>query len=232
MRHRRIGLAIAAVVAVAASAVAALALLPDDDVPAGCDDIRAYQERYGEIETLGDGRRTLTVLGDSYSAGDALTDRGSRWTDALVELDPDLTVRLDAIAFTGYANPGACGPDSYRDRIDRAADGAQTLVIQGGLNDVFAEADTIERAVADVLDTATAEATDVMIVGPMDVPGRDGEARVDALLAEAAAQRGLPYVSTLEWGLPVGNDRVHLTPDGHRQYADRILGALDDAGLR
>lgn len=226
MRHRRIGLAIAAVVVVAASAVAALALLPDDDVPAGCDDIRAYQERYGEIETLGEGSGRIAVLGDSYAAGDALSDRGTRWSDFLAQRATGDTVLLDAVPLTGYVNEGACGPNAFEDRIDRLVDtGADTLVIQGGLNDVSAEPESLRRSAAAVLDAAEAVPR-VVVVGPMDVPGRDGEAAVDVVLAEEAAARGMTYVSALDWDLPVGRDRIHLTPAGHAEYAERILGAL------
>ncbi|GAB3268161.1 hypothetical protein B5M43_001990 [Microbacterium sp. MEC084] len=231
MRHRRILAAVLAASALAAGgAVAAVSLTRAEDAPPGCDDIRAYQQRFGEIERLGAGDRELTVLGDSYSAGDSLRDRGRRWTDALPALEPGLTVELDAIAFTGYVNTGGCGPNSFRDRIDRAvAEVDRTLVIQGGLNDVYAQPATLERAASAVLDAARA-VDRVVVVGPVDVPGREGEAAVDGVLADAAEARGLAYVSTLDWDLPVGPDRVHLTAEGHRAYAERLRDALVVAG--
>lgn len=225
VRRVVIAVAVAAVVLVGAAAAAVSLTRPAE--PPGCDDIRAYQERYGAVETLGDGADTVAVLGDSYAAGDELSDRGDRWTDALAALDEGLTVRVDAVPFTGYVNRGGCGPHAFGDRVDRAtraaADG--TLIVQGGLNDVFADRDTLRRQAARVLDAA-ADAGRVIVVGPMDVPGREGEARVDAVLADAARERGLTYVSALEWDLPVGADRIHLTADGHRAYAERILAAL------
>ncbi|OCG75726.1 SGNH/GDSL hydrolase family protein [Microbacterium sediminis] len=224
VRRTVIAAAVAAVVLVGA-AVAAVSLTRSAEPP-GCDDIRAYQERYGEIETLGDGDQAIAVLGDSYAAGDELADRGDRWTDALAALDGDLTVRVDAVPFTGYVNRGGCGPHSFADRIDRAVAAADgTLVIQGGLNDVFAGREALRRATERVLDAA-AGVPRVIVVGPMDVPGREGEAAVDAVLAAEARERGLAYVSALEWDLPVGADRIHLTADGHRAYAERILAAL------
>lgn len=225
MPARRIALIVLLGAAVLGGAAWAATLAAPDEPP-GCDDIRAYQERYGEIETLGHGERTVAVLGDSYAAGDELSDRGARWTDAIVELDADLTVRLDAVPFTGYVNSGGCGPNAFTDRIDRlAAEADGTLVIQGGLNDVFAGSDALRRSAAAVLDAA-AGVPRVIVVGPMDVPGRDGEARVDRLLAAAARERGLTYVSALDWDLPVGPDEIHLTAEGHRAYAERILEVL------
>lgn len=198
--------------------------------PPGCDDIRAYQERYGEVERLGSGSVPITVLGDSYSAGDTLDDRGTRWTDVLVEIAPDAHVILDAVPFTGYANRGACGPNSFVDRIDRAADGAQTLVLQGGLNDVFADADTLEVAVGEVFDAAAA-ADDVVVLGPLDVPGRDGESAVDGALEAAARAHGFTYVSALDWDLPLASDGVHPTRDGDRRYAELVRDVLLEHGV-
>lgn len=198
--------------------------------PPGCDDIRAYQDRYGEVETLGDGPEQITVLGDSYSAGDTLDDRGHRWTDLLVELDPDLTVTLDAVPFTGFANAGACGPNAFTDRIERVAGADGPLVIQGGLNDVFAEPETLARAADEVLTAAAAE--QVVVIGPIDVPGRTGEVQVDAALRAAADAHGAHFVSALDWDVPIAADEVHPTAAGDRRYAELVLDALDDAGVR
>lgn len=225
MRRRTLLLSLAAVAALAAAGTIAMSVTRADE-PAGCDDIRAYQQRYGEIETLGEGSGRIAVLGDSYAAGDALSDRGTRWSDFLAQRVTGDTVLLDAVPLTGYVNEGACGPNAFEDRIDRLVDtGADTLVIQGGLNDVSAEPESLRRSAAAVLDAAEAVPR-VVVVGPMDVPGRDGEAAVDVALAEEAAARGMTYVSALDWDLPVGRDRIHLTPAGHAEYAERILGAL------
>lgn len=225
MRRRTLLLSLAAVAALAAAGTIAMSVTRADE-PAGCDDIRAYQQRYGQIETLGDGSGRIAVLGDSYAAGDALSDRGTRWSDFLAQRATGDTVLLDAVPLTGYVNEGACGPNAFEDRIDRLVDtGADTLVIQGGLNDVSAEPESLRRSAAAVLDAAEAVPR-VVVVGPMDVPGRDGEAAVDVVLAEEAAARGMTYVSALDWDLPVGRDRIHLTPAGHAEYAERILDAL------
>ncbi|WP_345750967.1 SGNH/GDSL hydrolase family protein [Microbacterium rhizophilus] len=232
MRTRRIVIAAAAAAVLAAgAAVAVVSITRATAEPPGCDDIRAYQERYGEIETLGHGPRELTVLGDSYSAGDALTDRGQRWTDWLVQLDPELTVRLDAIPFTGFVNRGACGPNAFPDRIARAVEAADDiLIVQGGLNDVYAEPENVARAAREVLKAA--EGVDhVVVVGPIDAPGREGEREVDTVLQREAAARGLTYVSTLDWELPFGRDRVHPTAEGHRIYAQKVLDALAGAEI-
>ncbi len=231
MRLRRIVLAAAIASVLVAGVAAAVSLTRAQAGHPGCADIRAYQERYGEIETLGHGERSLAVLGDSYSAGDTLSDRGQRWTDVLVTLQPDVTVTLAAVGSTGYANPGLCGRDSFRDRIDdllaRADD---TLIIQGGINDALVDPADVERSVAEVLDAARA-ADQVVVVGPIDAPAISGEDRVDALLEREAAEHGMTYISTLDWELPFGPDRLHLTADGHRAYAERVRDGLVDAGI-
>ncbi|MER7796663.1 SGNH/GDSL hydrolase family protein [Microbacterium sp. NPDC096154] len=232
MRTRRILIAVVATAVLVAGAVAAFALTRSQAAAPGCADIQAYQERYGEVEPLGRGARGVTVLGDSYSAGDTLSDRGQRWTDELVRLEPDLTVTLDAVGGTGYANPGLCGDESFRDRIGRAlevSDG-DPLIIQGGINDVFAHPADLEAAVDDVLAHAEA-AGEVVLIGPIDAPATDRERDVDALLAREAQRHGFAYISTLEWRLPFGADRLHLTAEGHRAYAERVRDALRQAGV-
>jgi len=229
MRTRRIVLAAAAVLLAAGGGLTAVSLTRAAGAPAGCDDIRAYEQRYGEVETIGHGPRALTVLGDSYAAGDEAADRGRRWTDALAQMDPRLTVSLDAVPFTGFVNSGACGPNAFPDRVDRAARAADVLVVQGGLNDVFADRRDLERAAAEVLDAAAA-AERVVVIGPVDAPAREREEDVDALLAAAAGERGMTYVSTLGWDLPFDRDGVHLTPEGNRAYAERVHAALAEAG--
>ncbi len=231
MRLRRIVLAAAIASVLVAGVAAAVSLTRAQAGHPGCADIRAYQERYGEIETLGHGARSIAVLGDSYSAGDTLSDRGQRWTDVLVTLQPDVTVTLAAVGSTGYANPGLCGRDSFRDRIDDVlARTDDTLIIQGGINDALVDPADVERSVTEVLDAARA-ADRVAVVGPIDAPAIDGEDRVDALLERETAERGMTYISTLDWDLPFGPDRLHLTADGHRAYAERVRDGLVDAGI-
>jgi lysophospholipase L1-like esterase len=230
MRLRRIVLAAALASVLVAGVATAVSLTRAQAGHPGCADIRAYQERYGEIETLGHGERSIAVLGDSYSAGDTLSDRGQRWTDVLVTLRPDVTVTLAAVGGTGYANPGLCGRDSFRDRIDDVlARADDILIIQGGINDALVDPADVERSVPEVLDAARAD--QVVVVGPIDAPAISGEDRVDALLEREAAERGMTYISTLDWDLPFGPDRLHLTADGHRAYAERVRDGLVDAGI-
>ncbi|WP_203138043.1 SGNH/GDSL hydrolase family protein [Microbacterium sp. JZ31] len=230
MRTRRIVMAAVTVSALVAGGATIVALARSQAEPPGCDDIRAYQERYGEIETLGEGAHEITVLGDSYSAGDTLRARGQRWTDALTQLDAELTVTLDAVPFTGFVNSGACGPNAFTDRIDRAVAAADdVLVVQGGLNDVEAQPEDVADAAARVLDAADG-VTHVLVVGPVDAPARDGERAIDAALERAAAAHGARYVSALAWDLPFGADRLHLTAAGHHAYAERVLEELRAAG--
>ncbi|WP_309069845.1 SGNH/GDSL hydrolase family protein [Microbacterium sp.] len=232
MRTRRIVMAAVIVSALVAGGATMVALARAQAEPPGCDDIRAYQERYGEIERLGDGTRGITVLGDSYSAGDTLRVRGQRWTDALTRLDAELTVTLDAVPFTGFVNSGACGPHAFTERIDRAVAATETdgaLVIQGGLNDVEAHRQSLANAAERVLNAA-GDVAHVVVIGPVDAPAREDEREVDAVLESAASAHGARYISALDWDLPFRADRLHLTPEGHRIYAERVLEELRAAG--
>jgi acyl-CoA thioesterase-1 len=66
----------------------------------------------------------------------------------------------------------------------------------------------------------------VVIVGPVDAPGRDGEAAVDRALSKAAKASGRQYVSALDWDLEFLPDRAHLTPAGHATFAANVASAL------
>lgn len=231
MRVRRIVIVAALATALVAGLAAAVTLTRAQAGHPGCADIRAYQERYGQVETISRGDRSLTVLGDSYSAGDTLGDRGQRWVDVLAQLEPDLSITVDAVGSTGFANPGLCGEDAFRDRIGRAvAHSDDALVVQGGINDTVIDPAALERAVTDVLDEAAAVPR-VAVIGPIDAPATHGEERIDDLLAREAAERGMTYVPTLRWELPFGPDRLHLTSAGHHAYAERVRAELAAAGV-
>ena len=47
-----------------------------------------------------------------------------------------------------------------------------------------------------------------------------------ALYEQLALQRGLAFVNTGEWNIPMGFDGVHFSEEGHRIFADRMLEVL------
>jgi acyl-CoA thioesterase-1 len=69
----------------------------------------------------------------------------------------------------------------------------------------------------------------VVVVGPPSAPSRAAAVpRVDTLLAGLAAKHDAAYVSTAGWSLPYAEDRLHLTPAGHRLFGDQVAAAIAD----
>ncbi len=63
----------------------------------------------------------------------------------------------------------------------------------------------------------------VVVVGPPSAPSRAAAVpRVDALLADLSEEYGVTYVRTSDWSLPYLDDRLHLTPAGHRTFGDAV----------
>ena len=50
--------------------------------------------------------------------------------------------------------------------------------------------------------------------------------RVDRLLAHLSQKYGVPYVSTVDLKLPYLDDRLHLTPAGHRVFGDAVAARI------
>ncbi len=172
------------------------------------------------------------MVGDSYAAGDVLDDRGDRWTARLADSE-GIGVEVNGIGYTGFTNPGPCGGQAFADRADQVlAREPETLVIEGGLNDTEADPDDVRSAADDLLST-TGEVPEVVLVGPALAPERaDGAQEVDAVLVEVAAQHDRPYVSMTDADLTFAEDGVHLTPEGHAAFAERVsqaLGAVENA---
>ena len=66
----------------------------------------------------------------------------------------------------------------------------------------------------------------VVVVGPPSAPvarpGRTPRGRAARRLSE---QYGATYVRTSDWSLPYLDDRLHLTPAGHRTFGDAVAAA-------
>jgi len=161
---------------------------------------------------------SVAVLGDSYTAGDGLEDRRQGWAYAVGS-------DLAGVGRTGFVNGGYCGNHSYGERLGSVlALNPQTLIIQGGLND-WETPEEVADAAADVLRRA-GTVPRVVVVGPPDVPGRDGEAAVDQALRAAASMSDAEYVSALDWELEFLPDATHLTVAGHAAFAANVASAL------
>lgn len=163
---------------------------------------------------------SVAILGDSYTAGDELDDRRQGWA-YMVGSD------IAGVGRTGFVNGGYCGNHTYGERLDSVlALKPKTLIIQGGLND-WQAADKVADAAGALL-ARTGSVPRVVMVGPPDVPGRDGEAAVDQALRSAVSISDAEYVSALDWDLEFLPDQTHLTPAGHAAFAANVASALKD----
>lgn len=168
--------------------------------------------------------RDLLVVGDSYSAGLLLDDPVRSWPSRLPG-------RVHVAGFSGsgfsrHASP--CGDRSFATRAAAAlSPRVATVVVQGGLNDV----DQSEQAIRNGFTRLVRVLGDrrVVVIGPPRAPSRArGVPRVDALLRDLAEQHGVAYVSAIDLDLPYLDDRLHLTPTGHRVFGDWVARQLAD----
>jgi lysophospholipase L1-like esterase len=189
-------------------------------------------------------RIVVTALGDSITAGTpywdpdpgererigAALDERSQWEHWAVAADPRLTFR----------NHGVNGQrtDEIAARLDAAADGAQVLVVQGGINDV-AQGRPVEPAAANLRSMVRRGRELGLRVAianllPWNNGWPDAEEPIRALnrlIDELAAEEGvpvLPFHDTLEDpGLP-GRMRDAWVSDGDHPSVEgyRRLGEL------
>lgn len=190
----------------------------------------ASTERAGMVTGRG---RDVVVIGDSWSAGLGLKEIGGSWPSRL-----DGRVRVAGFSGSGFsAGASGCGPHvSFAARAAGALrGGADLVVVEGGLNDVDQSDAAIRagfRRLMDRLPAAGPGAAPVVVVGPAGAPARaGGVARVDALLARLAERYAATYVPTSGLDLPYLDDRLHLTPEGHRIFGDAVAAAIADAGV-
>ena len=183
-----------------------------------CESVKAFVP----VKKISDAEPQVAILGDSYTAGDGLADRTKGWA---YQVGTDLA----GVGGTGFVNGGYCGDHTYLERWDTVlATSPGTLIIQGGLND-WGSAEKVADAALAVIDRADDTVPRVVIVGPPDVPGRDGEDKVDTALHAAAATMNAEYVSALGWDdLEYLPDETHLTEAGHAAFAARVASAVKD----
>jgi acyl-CoA thioesterase I len=181
----------------------------------------ALQSQVRERLVSGHGSRTV-VIGDSYSVGLGLRDPERSWPSRLPG-----RVHVYGFSGSGFSRHASGCPDvSYAARANRAMrGGADLVVVEGGLNDTDQpEADL--RAGFRALMSGL-EGKHVVVVGPPRAPARAAAAiRVDAVLREESARAGVEYVSMTDRYFPYLDDRLHLTPAGHRAFGSIVAGAL------
>jgi acyl-CoA thioesterase-1 len=188
-----------------------------------CEKFAAASAKRADLVT-GSGERVV-VIGDSWSAGLGLDRPVESWPSRLPG-------RIHVAGFSGSgfsAHASPCGRVSFADRAPAAlSDGADLVVVEGGLNDFDRSRGEIKAGFAQVLRLASAYP--VVVVGPATAPARASSVpRVDRLLRHLSGRYGVPYVSTVDLELPYQDDRLHLTAAGHRVFGDAVAGRI--AGL-
>ena len=191
-----------------------------------CEQFRADSAARAEHVT-GRGDRVV-VIGDSWSAGLGLATPARSWPVRLVG-------RVHVAGFSGSgfsAEASPCGAVSFADRAPAAVDGADLVVVEGGLNDYDRTDREIRagfRRLVRVL--RAADVPRVVVVGPASAPSRATTVpHVDALLGRLAAKRGIDYISTADLDLAYLDDRLHLTAGGHREFGDAVADRIAALG--
>jgi acyl-CoA thioesterase I len=168
-------------------------------------------------QVTGSGARVV-VVGDSWSAGLGLERPVQSWPSRLPG-------RIHVAGFSGsgfseHASP--CGRVSFADRAPAAlANGADLLVVEGGLNDYDRSRAEIRAGFARVMKLAAPYRT--VVVGPALAPSRaDRVPAIDRLLSRLSAKYGVGYISTIDLKLSYLPDRLHLTAPGHQAFGDAV----------
>lgn len=175
----------------------------------------------------GSGER-ISVVGDSWSVGLGLDDLSGSWPSRL-----DGEVRVAGFSGSGYsASASPCGNQSFAARVTPAVtDGADLVVVQGGLNDYDRTDAAIERGFRRLM--AALANSPVVVVGPADAPSRsDRTDRVESVLVRLCDEYAVPYVATSDLGLDYLPDDLHLTREGHVEYGDAVAARLAEVTPR
>jgi hypothetical protein len=186
-----------------------------------CEIVAVERDENGATPTITSGDRAVTVMGDSYTTGDHLTDPGQAWTRTVGE-SKNWTLTTAAVSYTGYINGGYCGNQEFRTRTAEVLKtNPDLLIIEGGLNDYESSEAEIQNAASELIESFEV-IPNVVLIGPVDVPSREGEAKVDSALRAAASKHGAEYISALDWDVEFGADKTHMTERGHRTYAELV----------
>jgi acyl-CoA thioesterase I len=193
-----------------------------------CADFRAAARERAELVT-GEGDDVF-VIGDSYSVGLGVHATQS-WPTRLVG-----RVEVEGFSGSGFSRGASpCGDVSYGARAARnlpeRSERPEVVVVEGGLNDF----DQPRRAIRDGFANLMTELDGrrVLVVGPAPAPARAAAAPgIDALLERLSQRYGVGYLSMIDAELSYLADDLHLTPEGHREFGDRVATALSAGAAR
>lgn len=173
----------------------------------------SYRARAADrlAHVTGTGPRVV-VIGDSWAVGRGLVAPELSWP---AELQGE--VHVSGFPGSGFSEQdmAKCGRVSFADRAPNALrDGADLVVVEGGLNDVGRSDVSITSGFRRLM-TAVA-GHDVVVIGPPRAPARgDRVLRVDRLLRKLCKAAGVPYIPTLDVELDYLGDGLHPTAAGH-----------------
>lgn len=188
---------------------------------------------------------TLTVLGDSFVAGDPSEPATTTFPHQLATLMGWAVRYSDGQGGTGYAaSPSGNGSAAYASRIDDLLIiPSEFLLISGGYNDtwnVVTGAKTmneVRSAIDATLESAAGFQAEVIVVGPFWT--RHGTTPIEAFeindhLQRGAAERGFRFVDVLtsNWITPenracaISSDDTHPTQAGQDYIASRLAAVL------
>lgn len=167
----------------------------------------------------------VVVIGDSYSVGLGLRRPQDSWPSRLPG-------RVHVYGFSGSGfsvHASSCRGVAYDARAPRALqalhDDTGLVVVEGGLNDYDQPTAAVRSGFRALVSALRGHR--LLVVGPPSAPARvDGARRVDAVLHAEAARAGVPYLSLLGRHFDYLDDRLHLTPGGHRAFGDAVTSAL------
>ena len=196
-----------------------------------------------------DGGLRYVALGDSYTIGTSVAEE-ERWPNQLIaRLDGNPDLRLVAnLAVNGYTAQDVI--DEQLPELDALAPEFVTILV--GVNDVVqgVPADRYEENVTALLDQilGTVPPDRVLVVSTPDYTvtpqgARFGDPtsqsagirRNNAILAEAAADRGISFVDIHDISLEAADDRSLVAVDGlhpsgvqYARWVDRIAPAVEE----
>lgn len=216
-----------------------------DSPPTSADPLATAASPSAQAATADDGaagKTHVAALGDSITAGSPLWDPNPQ---IRAQIGPALDPKSQFEYWAAKRDPALdfrnCGvfgerTDQIAKRLDRCADGADALIVQGGINDI-AQGRPVKRAAADIRSMIERGLALGLPVAVTDVlPWNNGHPQADAPIAELnrdikriARSQGvplLPFHDTLEDPDQPGIMRPDWTIDGdHPSVAGyRLLG--------
>ena len=187
-------------------------------------------------ESGGATRPLLAVVGASFSAGVGAARPSDAWPQDLARM-MGWRLQVSADPGAGYVNPGAGyrGPFSHlAARLHLARTHPQTIIIQGGHDDIGRPLPLIRQQVESLIATIRREAPRarlaILTVFPRGgAPSGPAWATDQAIVA--AARHADPAVVVFDplaghWHFPRIRDHLHPTAAGHRWIAERLAAGL------